>query len=624
MTISRSNPRAKQRWTLLATGVAALMLLATAVFAVPVVDSTATDQCDIQATSKTGPAIQCITDQGARVSYIPSSGDDQSSGTGNFDPFVRLQGDPAQSGYNTDGALQFESKGGKWTHAILASDIPVVDCDGLGGSTALCYQLFVDINEGNSSKQISLNEVEIWFTTDQFLTGYVKPTGFPTGATLQYDFSGEILINDVNQGSGRGDLLYLVPLAGLDTPTAGTYFLLYSEWSGTTAGPEFNSDGGFEEWKVLKVPPRTSLTLDKVVTRDNGGTAAESLWNLTATGALDPSTDLSGPGAAGSADVVSGPLFNPDTYTLAESGTVSGYTNGLTYSCVKTPAGGTAGVAVVSNSIILASGDSAICTITNNDNPPSLILDKVVTSDQGGTAAASSWNLTATGALLPEGDRTNLSGPGAAGSTDVVSGATFKADTYTLAETGGVAGYTNGTTYSCVKTLAGGSAGTAVLSNSITLANGDSAICTITNTDDINESSLNTAPWIYPNDKATVTAAAGQTDIDGNVTFKLYGATDGVTPKTASDNCLANGALGLLYSETVALPAAAATAKTVNTSNPGTTGDPTSRKVESTSSVFWRVAYDGDTNHLGRLSNCVENINVLLTNHTGGTNVPAP
>lgn len=608
-------------------GVAALMLLATAVVAVTVVDGTTGDPCDIQAQDKSEPAVTCTTDAGVLVSYIPSSGDDESSGTGIFDPFVRLQGSPAESGYNTNGTLEFESKAGKWTHAIKVSAIPIVDCDGptlpdgTGTGTALCWELFVDINEGNNSKQISLNEVEIWYTTNEFLTDYAN-FGTAPNTSLVYDFSGEILINDVNQGSGRGDLAYLIPIADIDAWSAATWFVLYSEWGGTDAGAEFISDGGFEEWKVRKVPPRTSLTLDKVVTRDNGGTALESSWNLTATGASASPTNLSGPGAAGSADVVSDPLFQPDTYTLAETGTVPGYTNGTTYSCVKTPAGGTAGAAVVSNTITLATGDSAICTITNNDNPPSLTLDKVVVSDQGGTAAESSWNLTATGALVS--GATNLNGPGAVGSADVVSGADFKADTYTLAETGTVAGYTNGTTYSCVKTSAGGSAGAAVLSNSITLANGDSAICTITNTDDINQSSLNTAPWIYPNDKATVTAASGQTNITGSVTFKLYAATTGEAPMTAAQNCEANGSQGLLYSETVPLPTTTATEKTVNTSNPGTTGDPLSRKVESTATVFWRVAYTGDSNHLGRLSNCVENINVTLTNHSGGTNVPAP
>ncbi len=193
----------------------------------------------------------------ASVEYIGSSASNQASGTGLFDPFVRLQGSPTERGYNTDGAVDFETKSGKWTHAIKVNAIPMVDCDGSGSGTTTCWELFVDINESNTAKYISLNEVEIWFTTDPNLVGYVDPTGFPSGATQEYDFSGEILIHDVNEGSGRGDLRYLVPTAG-HTWDASTYFVLYSEW-GTSPqaapdGKTYGSEGGFEEWKVRKTP----------------------------------------------------------------------------------------------------------------------------------------------------------------------------------------------------------------------------------------------------------------------------------------------------------------------------------------------------------------------------------
>ena len=49
------------------------------------------------------------------------------------------------------------------------------------------------------------------------------------------------------------------------------------------------------------------------------------------------------------------------------------------------------------SSITVGLGVSATCTITNTDNPPSLTLDKVVVNDNGGTAIASDFTLTATG-----------------------------------------------------------------------------------------------------------------------------------------------------------------------------------------------------------------------------------
>lgn len=194
----------------------------------------------------------------AKVEYIGSSANNQSSGTGIFDPFVRLQGSPIEKGYNTNGAVAFDTKAGQWTHAIKASAIPTVDCDGSGPGTARCWELFNDINENNTAKYISLNEVEIWFTTNPSLVGFVDPSGFPSGATKVYDFSGDIRIHDVNQGSGRGDLRYLIPLTSIDAFTNDTYFVLYSKWGTSAAtspdGNGYGTDGGFEEWKVRKTP----------------------------------------------------------------------------------------------------------------------------------------------------------------------------------------------------------------------------------------------------------------------------------------------------------------------------------------------------------------------------------
>ena len=50
-----------------------------------------------------------------------------SSGTGRFESFVRIQhggSDPQfEAGYNTDGAVELQTKSGKWTHSIQLGDI---------------------------------------------------------------------------------------------------------------------------------------------------------------------------------------------------------------------------------------------------------------------------------------------------------------------------------------------------------------------------------------------------------------------------------------------------------------------------------------------------------------------
>ena len=76
------------------------------------------------------------------------------------------------------------------------------------------------------------------------------------------------------------------------------------------------------------------------------------------------------------------------SYTLSESGGPAGYAASA-WSCV----GGTQTGA----SIALALGESATCTINNDDIPASLTLVKQVVNDNGGTAVATDWTLTATG-----------------------------------------------------------------------------------------------------------------------------------------------------------------------------------------------------------------------------------
>ncbi len=106
---------------------------------------------------------------------------------------------------------------------------------------------------------------------------------------------------------------------------------------------------------VACAPTTATLTLVKSVVNNDSGTALATAWTLSASG-LTTISGTTGSGAVTNATV------NPDTYTLSENSGPSGYTPS-TYSCVKN-----AGTPVVSNSITLAAGDTATCTITNDDN----------------------------------------------------------------------------------------------------------------------------------------------------------------------------------------------------------------------------------------------------------------
>ncbi len=189
------------------------------------------------------------------------------------------------------------------------------------------------------------------------------------------------------------------------------------------------------------------LTLVKTVTNDNGGNAAATAWTLSASGP----TPISG--ATGNASVTNAAVNN-GTYTLSENAGPSGYT-ASTYSCVINNA-----APVVSNSVTLAAGDNATCTINNNDNAAHLIVIKHVVNDNGGSAVASAWTMNI-------GSVTASGGNSFAGSESPgVDKTLTTVGAYTVTESGGPSGYiqTNASA-DCTGTIALGETKTCTLTN---------------------------------------------------------------------------------------------------------------------------------------------------------------
>ncbi|MBX4188100.1 MAG: hypothetical protein KW793_03120 [Candidatus Doudnabacteria bacterium] len=229
-----------------------------------------------------------------------------------------------------------------------------------------------------------------------------------------------------------------------------------------TKGDNYQVDGQV----VLPPPPppttpTATLTLGKVVVNDNVGTAVDTDWTLTATGP----TNITG--VEGNASVTTA-VVTPGAYTLAESNGPAGYTAASAWVC--------SGATVSnSNQITLSNGDVASCTITNDDNTSrvqtaTLTLVKVVTNNNNGSALNTDWTLSASGS-------TSISGISGAGS---VTAATVNIGVYSLSESNGPSGYTAGS-WDCNNT-------TVSNGNTITLADGDVVVCTITNDDDAPES----------------------------------------------------------------------------------------------------------------------------------------
>jgi hypothetical protein len=190
---------------------------------------------------------------------------DRSTGTGVFDPFVRIEKPQGQAGieagYNTDGITEFETKDdNRWTHSIQIQDIPVVDGK---------YEFRLDFNQNNNAtgRYLSLDELKIHvvpFNVGGSLSGYPN-TDLLSFGPADWDLGDNwIALNfTLEPGSGAGDMIALIPLTNVN-PT--DYVYLYSKFGMSTytgvlnSAPDGYADGvwtandGFEEWGVIPEP----------------------------------------------------------------------------------------------------------------------------------------------------------------------------------------------------------------------------------------------------------------------------------------------------------------------------------------------------------------------------------
>ncbi len=238
------------------------------------------------------------------------------------------------------------------------------------------------------------------------------------------------------------------------------------------------------------------LTLGKIVRNDHGGTAAIADFPLTATGPT-PISGVSGSPGVTAAEVFAG------AYTLSEAN-LPGYSSGAFVCTVN------GGGAVTGNSLNLGSGDDAVCTVTNSDQPARLTLIKQIVNDYGGTATLQDFTLSAAGP-------TPISG---ASGTPAVTAVTVASGSYTLSETN-LPGYT-ASDFSC--TVNGGAAASG---NALTLANGDSAVCTVTNT--VQPARLTLAKTVVNSHGGTATPANFTLTADGPATISGVTGAPAVT-----------------------------------------------------------------------------------------------
>ena len=167
------------------------------------------------------------------------------TGTGVYNPFLTIQNNPWEQGYNSSTGNFNTSREPQWNHEIRFSDLQVTNLNGIA-----YFGFQVDVNEPNSSAGISLDALRIWTSSTLQSSTSTNGQGFFNGSlgTLRYDLGGNsVLYNDQMSGSGAGDINIYIPVSLFAGTQANDFIYMYQRWGNTDS-----SQGGFEETSLIR------------------------------------------------------------------------------------------------------------------------------------------------------------------------------------------------------------------------------------------------------------------------------------------------------------------------------------------------------------------------------------
>src|SRR6267143_4489033 len=181
----------------------------------------------------------------------------QPTGTGIIKPFLRVQADPTEQGYNTSGGTPFDDKAGPWTHNLTFADLMTTAVT-INGQNY--FKLLLDINEpGGSKSTITLDQLQFYTSP----VGSQTTTNVSSLGTLRYSFSpGDQVLMDAarNHGSGSGDMYAFIPVSAFAGTASSDFVYMYCAFGGTDP-----SQGGFEEWTLVVNPIPEASTIFPII-----------------------------------------------------------------------------------------------------------------------------------------------------------------------------------------------------------------------------------------------------------------------------------------------------------------------------------------------------------------------
>ena len=169
------------------------------------------------------------------------------AGTGVFEPFLTLQNNGTEQGYNSSEGNFDTKREPVWNHEIRFSDMQQTTING----TAY-FGFAIDVNEpnGGGKTDISLTDLRIWTSaTVQNSTSTDKNGNFNGSlGTLRYDLGNNVIVyDDQHKGSGESDINVYIPVSFFAGTSGNDYVYMYQQWGNADAMTE----GGFEETRLI-------------------------------------------------------------------------------------------------------------------------------------------------------------------------------------------------------------------------------------------------------------------------------------------------------------------------------------------------------------------------------------
>lgn len=163
----------------------------------------------------------------------------RSGGTGVIQPFLRIQANNTETGFNTSAnPPPLDDKGGPFTRDLLISTLTPVT---LVGQSGTFYQFRLDVNQTSNSNNPDMTRFDLYTTNTP------GQSSLPLTGNLIYSYSTlvpgvhDILVPATGSGSGQGNVDIFIPTSLF---TGGNYLVLNATLTGT--------DDGFEEFAALQ------------------------------------------------------------------------------------------------------------------------------------------------------------------------------------------------------------------------------------------------------------------------------------------------------------------------------------------------------------------------------------